>query len=103
MDESVTRRSLLQAGLCGTAVTAAGCLSFGGGPEADDVVVRNNRNTDHRVRIVVNRDSYFRKSETTQVTAGDSERLSERVPSSDWDYPFLIETYVDGDHDDERF
>ena len=99
MGDRVSRRTYLQVGITGTALSTAGCLFFGGNVEYQPVVVRNHRETAHTVKVVFDRgDSHSAESRSAQLSAGAEERFDEFVPSSDYGYPYRLETHVDGNH-----
>ena len=95
----LSRRTFLHGGIATATMASAGCMFFGPDTEYQPVTVRNQRESAHDVELVFDRgDAYSRKRRETQLSPDGEERFDEFIPSSDWDYPYRLETHVDGDH-----
>lgn len=78
-----------------SAIGLSGCI----GQSGSNLVIRNNHNTTHAVAVTFYMGSGYNQKTESVTLEPDTERVfSGFIPSSDWDYRFVLIVWVDGEH-----
>ncbi|WP_324756027.1 hypothetical protein [Haloarcula montana] len=94
----VSRRAALRSVGAVATVLFAGCAERLPGANGD-ILVQNWDEDSHEFTVTMDRGANYDTITGAVTVAGDEQGdIADLLPNSDWPYPFLLHTSVDGDH-----
>ncbi|WP_284006860.1 hypothetical protein [Haloarcula pelagica] len=94
----VSRRTYLRGVGTVAAALSAGCSERLPGSDGD-ILVQNWDEDTHEFTVTMDRGEGYDVTTGAVTVAGDEQgEIADLLPNSDWPYPFLLHTSVDGDH-----
>jgi hypothetical protein len=92
------RRREILLGLSAT-VALSGCTGFWGNEPDTPLVIENHDTSKHTVAVTFFRGAgYDSKAASVEVSPDGRHESESFVPSNDWNYPFVLDIELDGEH-----